>query len=64
MKKFRVQYDVTLRFSAFVEVEGEYKDDYDSKIEADANKIVRRMDPRDMAFDDEDYEVLDIVEIE
>ncbi|MGM0776954.1 MAG: hypothetical protein ACQEXE_10240 [Bacillota bacterium] len=63
MGKYRAQYEVTLKFTAFVEVQGDFKDIEDARIDAAAEKIVRGMDPRDMAFDSEDYEILDVTEI-
>lgn len=64
MKKYRVQYDVTLKFTAFVEVEGDFIGIEDTRIDTAADRIVRGMDLRDMAFEDEEYEILDVVEIE
>jgi hypothetical protein len=63
MSKYRVQYDVTVKFTAFVEVEGDFVDIDDSRIDKQADRIVRGMDLRDMCFDSEDYEILDVTEI-
>jgi hypothetical protein len=62
MKKYRVQYEVTLKFTAFVDVEGDFHDIEDTRIDKAADRIVRGMDPRDMAFESEDYEILDVTE--
>lgn len=63
MKKYRVQYDVTLKFTAFVEVEGDFMDINDSHIDPIAEKKVRNMSIDDMGFDDEEYEIIDVVEL-
>jgi hypothetical protein len=63
VSKYRVQYDVTMKFTAFVEVEGDFKDIDDSRIDKQANRIVKGMDIRDMCFDSEEYEILDVTEI-
>lgn len=63
MAKYRVQYEVTLKLSAFVEVEGDFHDIEDARIDSAADRKVRGMDISDMAMDYEDYEILDVMEV-
>lgn len=63
MNKYRVQYEVTMKFTTFVDVEGDFRDIDDTQIDQIADRKVRGLDIRDMAFDSEDYEILDVTEI-
>lgn len=63
-KTYRVELEMTQRSTTTVEVTGEFKDIHDSRIDQLAKQKADNMDHDDWDFEDLEFEVLNVNEVE